>query len=204
MSHPIWSKINLHKMTPAQSHLGRWSGAAICALDNEANFLLLKRSQSVPTHRGQLAFPGGHRQEGEDPAMTATREFVEETGIGPQHLQLIGQLAPVPIARGQVIIPLLARTSFLWREMEGQVLSYREWDVAFSCSLVAMQNQQLWTAAWKSGPSGDHPFYFRSIGRDEAQVLSGTWPWPSGTFPNPCLLWGATAQMIQSLLTIIA
>ena len=40
----------------------------------EPYFLLTRRTEEVPTHKGQIAFPGGRRHEGEELETTALRE----------------------------------------------------------------------------------------------------------------------------------
>lgn len=58
--------------------------------------LFMRRSQIVRTHRGQIAFPGGG-VEPQDPGVvgTALRELHEEMGIGPDDVEVLGQLRPV-------------------------------------------------------------------------------------------------------------
>ncbi|MBE1291324.1 MAG: NUDIX domain-containing protein [Rhodobacteraceae bacterium] len=42
--------------------------------------------------REVLSFPAGHVDPGEDPATTARRELMEETGLAPAHLEPLGSL----------------------------------------------------------------------------------------------------------------
>src|SRR5262249_59539435 len=47
--------------------------------------LLTRRTEDLPTHAGQVAFPGGLVEPGEDdPALTALREAREELGLAPE------------------------------------------------------------------------------------------------------------------------
>lgn len=55
--------------------------------------LVVERSVSLRRHPGQIAFPGGAREEGDrGPAETALREFEEETGISSGSVEIIGVL----------------------------------------------------------------------------------------------------------------
>lgn len=55
------------------------------------SLLLTQRTNEMPTHAGQIAFPGGRRQV-EDPSAiwTALREAQEEVGLDPDLVEVIG------------------------------------------------------------------------------------------------------------------
>lgn len=56
--------------------------------------LLVKRPFTAPTHAGEVAFPGGMREEADtDLAGTALRELAEEVGIGDDDVELLRPLA---------------------------------------------------------------------------------------------------------------
>lgn len=53
--------------------------------------LFTLRTEDVPTHKGQVAFPGGAREaEDADLVATALRETWEELGIAPEHVDVLG------------------------------------------------------------------------------------------------------------------
>lgn len=60
--------------------------------NSEAHVLLTKRTDSVRTHKGQVAFPGGSRDK-YDKSMLATafRETCEETGIKQGDIEILGE-----------------------------------------------------------------------------------------------------------------
>ena len=58
--------------------------------------LFTARSQAVSTHKGQVSFPGGHIEAGEDAAAAAVREAVEECGSGIGPVQVLGLCQTVP------------------------------------------------------------------------------------------------------------
>ncbi len=60
------------------------------------HLIFTRRTEDVPTHKGQISFPGG-RVEPADPdlATTALRETHEELGVPPHQVQLIGRLDDV-------------------------------------------------------------------------------------------------------------
>lgn len=57
------------------------------------HLILTKRTEEVPTHKGQIAFPGGGFEEGDgDLLATALRETQEEIGLEPGAVEIIGTL----------------------------------------------------------------------------------------------------------------
>ncbi len=59
----------------------------------ESCFLLTRRTNTVSTHKGQVSFPGGRREE-EDSSLeeTALRETFEEVGIRSESIEIAGRL----------------------------------------------------------------------------------------------------------------
>jgi len=60
--------------------------------DGEYHVLLTRRTDKVGTHKGQISFPGGKRDEGEDLLSTALREAKEEMGIAEKDVRILGEL----------------------------------------------------------------------------------------------------------------
>ena len=60
--------------------------------NNAPHVLLTKRSQKVATHKGQISFPGGMRDEVDEKIIdTAYRETFEEVGISEEKIEYIGR-----------------------------------------------------------------------------------------------------------------
>ncbi|MEO5739269.1 MAG: CoA pyrophosphatase, partial [Vicinamibacterales bacterium] len=62
------------------------------------------RSEHLPSHKGQVAFPGGKRSGEEELLETALRESAEEIGIVPADVTIIGCLDDVSTMAGQFVI----------------------------------------------------------------------------------------------------
>ena len=60
--------------------------------DGEYHVLLTRRTHSVGSHKGQISFPGGRQDPGEDPLSTALREAEEEMGIQKKDVRILGEL----------------------------------------------------------------------------------------------------------------
>lgn len=59
--------------------------------------VLTARPPSMREHAGQVAFPGGRREEGETFRQTALREANEEVGLDPAQAEVLGALTPLYI-----------------------------------------------------------------------------------------------------------
>ena len=85
------------------------SAAVLLALHPDAAgerilFPLIRRPDSMPQHAGQIALPGGARDETEDAVTCALREASEEIGLAAEEVEIIGKLTPVtiPVSRFRV------------------------------------------------------------------------------------------------------
>lgn len=80
---------------------GRPAAVLILIGDGPAGpeILFVERAATLRTHAGQIAFPGGAADPGDrDVAATAVREAVEETGVDPRGVEIIGALPPAHVA----------------------------------------------------------------------------------------------------------
>ena len=74
----------------------------------DTELLFIVRTASLPTHPGQIAFPGGKR-ETRDATLTETalREAAEEVGIAADAVRILGTLDDVPTPLGFIITPVV-------------------------------------------------------------------------------------------------
>lgn len=54
--------------------------------------LLIRRSEDLSAHPGQISYPGGRREPGETPRRAAVRELREETGLGRDAVEVVGHV----------------------------------------------------------------------------------------------------------------
>ena len=80
------------------------------AVSRDLDVLLLERASTLRSHPGQIAFPGGRLDPDDDgPVAAALREAVEETGLDPSGVDVLGTLETLPLAFSQnLVIPVLA------------------------------------------------------------------------------------------------
>jgi 8-oxo-dGTP pyrophosphatase MutT (NUDIX family) len=71
--------------------------------------LLTRRTEHLANHPGQVSFPGGHMDPGDNtPEDTAIRETEEETGIDRRHIDVVGRLDDYETRTGFSIAPVVA------------------------------------------------------------------------------------------------
>ena len=61
--------------------------------DNDTSIILTIRSETIPSHKGQISFPGGKIEEGETPLEAALREVEEEIGINGNSINVLAQIS---------------------------------------------------------------------------------------------------------------
>ncbi len=102
----------LNGRTRRALHLpGYRSAAVLVGLTDEpeTRVLLTRRSMKLPTHGGQISFPGGRLEVGENATQAALREAWEEVGLNPNQVRVLGELDDVFTPAGFHVTPVLAR-----------------------------------------------------------------------------------------------
>ncbi len=70
--------------------------------------ILTLRSKQMPTHKGEVAFPGGKMDDRDNGAIdTALREAHEEVGLDPVQVDVIGEMDQVVSRYGFLVTPVL-------------------------------------------------------------------------------------------------
>ncbi|MEA2564601.1 MAG: hypothetical protein QOH06_6105 [Acidobacteriota bacterium] len=101
--------------------------------------VLTKRTDDLPTHRGQIAFPGGGRELKEDPWAAALRETEEEIGLDPKRILPLGELDEGETPAGFRVIPCVAAIPFPYETR----VNDREIAEVFSLPLTAFTNPRM-------------------------------------------------------------
>jgi len=154
----------------------------------DARVILTKRPDTMPTHQGEIAFPGGKLDEAVDAdlAAAALREAQEEIGLAPDLVEIVAELDHLFTVQARFtlapFVGLLGGRPELHPD-EREVV--RVFDVALSELLDdAVFRQELWDidgAMLDTAPGRDRPIDFYEI--------------PGET------VWGATARILTAFLT---
>jgi 8-oxo-dGTP pyrophosphatase MutT (NUDIX family) len=150
--------------------------------DDEWHLLFIKRSEHEnDRHSGQVAFAGGRHEESDDSLeMTALREAHEEVGIEPEHVTVLGELNHHYSVSNYEITPIVATVPWPYD------LTLQESEVAatFTIPLSWLANEDNYKLEKRQFDGVEIPVvYFKKY--------------------NNYLLWGATARMTLSLLTLL-
>lgn len=136
--------------------------------------LFTKRPMHMPTHKGDLAFPGGKPHPGDGgPVGTALREAEEEVGIDPTSVRILGHLEPIhTVEYLRYVIPVvgLVEPTPALRPDPSEV------ELVLEPAVEDLADPSTWFFQSWSG----HHVWFREIGAE--------------------VLWGATAMMTRRLL----
>jgi 8-oxo-dGTP pyrophosphatase MutT (NUDIX family) len=129
--------------------------------------LVTKRTDTLPSHRSQIAFPGGGREFKEDPSWAAaTREAYEEIGLNPATVLRLGDLDEGETPAGFRVVPCVGAIPFPFPfKSEPNAAEIAE---VFSLPLSAFTNPKM---------VEERPINFdgpdRFYGRDDRRFLSG-------------------------------
>jgi 8-oxo-dGTP pyrophosphatase MutT (NUDIX family) len=74
----------------------------------ELNLLLTQRTDHLDDHPGQISFPGGRCEPGDDGALhTALRETQEEIGLAADSIAVVGYLQSMAVVTGFAVAPVV-------------------------------------------------------------------------------------------------
>jgi 8-oxo-dGTP pyrophosphatase MutT (NUDIX family) len=138
--------------------------------------LLTRRSDALPHHRGQVAFPGGGRELGEDLWAAALRESEEEIALAPATVLRLGQLDEVGSPAGFRIVPCVGAIPHGFEARP----SPDEIDEVFAVPMSALASPQL--------------------AEDREVVINGKRRTIRIYHVGRHLIWGLTARILQNLL----
>ncbi|HEY3997926.1 MAG TPA: CoA pyrophosphatase [Candidatus Xenobia bacterium] len=95
---------------------GHTSAAVLLPLyeaDGQLHLLLTRRTDTVRDHKGQICFPGGATEiDDADAEATALREALEEVGIRPEGVEILGRLDDLVTHTGFHITPVVGRLTW--------------------------------------------------------------------------------------------
>jgi 8-oxo-dGTP pyrophosphatase MutT (NUDIX family) len=155
---------------------GTTDAAVLVPLYPDLVAVFTERRADLRRHAGEISFPGGRQDHpDEDLRETALREAEEEIGLSPGDVELVGALPPVgTFVTGYRIYPFVGiiRPGHAWTPQESEVAQILEFSLH---DLIA--------------------------GHEMKRLVRKGVPIKTPTYTvDGHLVWGATAQIVQSLL----
>lgn len=141
--------------------------------------LFSRRSELLAAHRGQVAFPGGGVEEGEELAAAAIREAQEEVGIPADRVELIGRLDDVVTNSGFLVAPFVGVIA----EPIEYVLQETEVAEVFEVPVEALLHPDNPEVRYVPFRNRHYPAYFYTYGDYE--------------------IWGLTGRMLKAMLDLV-
>jgi 8-oxo-dGTP pyrophosphatase MutT (NUDIX family) len=149
--------------------------------DGVARLILTRRSTNLPSHQGQVAFPGGKVHTGEAAEAGALREAHEEVGIPPDTVDVVGPLEELATVASQFVLE-----PFVGVLPERPVMVPNPGEVAriFDVAVSDLMEPSVYhEERWDLPGMGDRPMHFFDVA-DET-------------------VWGATARILYDLLVLV-
>lgn len=149
-----------------------------------AHVVLTRRAQHMRNHRGEVSFPGGRQEPGEDLWVTALREAEEEIALDRTAVVHLGELDHLrTVTSRSWIVPYVAEIADPHLVIPRLVPAPDEVEIVRHVGLDELLaddvfHEELWTFGEQT-----RPVYFFEIEGDT--------------------VWGATAAMLRNLLSIL-
>ena len=178
----VAATVSLRPPLPETFPDSRPSAVLIALVDGPdgAEVLLTKRSMALRSHAGEISFPGGRIDHGEDPVTAALREAEEEVGLAPVAAHVVGRLSVLStmVTRSfivPVVATLLVRPVLVPHDHEvARIL----WVPLMELANGATHREERW-----GSPPLEHRMDFFELD-DET-------------------IWGATARILRELLDVV-
>jgi 8-oxo-dGTP pyrophosphatase MutT (NUDIX family) len=161
---------------------GRTDAAVLVPLfmqDGELHAVFTRRRGDLRNHAGEISFPGGRQDPGEDLRTTALREAHEEVGLPAEAVRMVGALRPTPtIVTNYAIYPFvgLIEAGHPWKPSATEVAEVLE------LSLPALR-----------------------AGYGQRRLIRRGVPFRTDTYVvDDAMVWGATARIVGDLLERLA
>jgi 8-oxo-dGTP pyrophosphatase MutT (NUDIX family) len=151
-------------------HLKR-AAVLIPLVPNDRGWSLLfsLRSVNLAAHSGQISFPGGGVEPGEDLEAAAIREAHEEVGIAAERVEMIGRLDDLVTHSGFLVAPFAAVID----QRVDYVLQSSEVDEVFEVPIEALLSPQQAEVRYVTFRNKRYPAYYYRYERHEIWGLTG-------------------------------
>lgn len=85
--------------------------------EGQYHIVFIRRTETVTEHKGQISFPGGSRETGDNTLLdTALRESQEEIGLSPDDIEVIGELDDeITTTSNYIVTPFVATIPWPYR-----------------------------------------------------------------------------------------
>jgi 8-oxo-dGTP pyrophosphatase MutT (NUDIX family) len=163
--------------------------------------LFTRRTETVPHHKGEISFPGGGREPGEDAAAAALREAEEEVGLRPSAVEVVGLLDDLPSIARYVVTPVVAAVREPPSAFEAAAFEVLEPFEIPLARLVdpAVRSASLWDPARLPAEAAVAVAASR-LAFEDVDPETGHWRVWSFHADESRVVWGLTARILADLV----
>lgn len=192
---PTWSPELFRDVVSADAPPLRPAAVLIALLPRPdgLQLLLTQRRDDLPTHAGQISFPGGGRDARDADALhTALREAEEEIGLAPALVEPLGTMPDYTTITGYAVTPVVALVApeARLRADPREVAEIFEVPLAF---LMDPSHHEL--RSWDPGTGRPG-----TAAGPRRSFYAMPWTSPQG---RTRFIWGATAAMIRNVYRLL-
>ncbi|HIE16642.1 MAG TPA: CoA pyrophosphatase [Dehalococcoidia bacterium] len=148
--------------------------------EGEYHLLFTKRSDRLPSHKGQVSFPGGAYSEVDSSLLeTALRESWEEIGVRAEDVEILGELDDTPTTTSSFnISPFVGLIPYPYQF----VINRDEIDAIFDVPISVLLNKDNW--------------------KEERHIFNGEAVVDYSCEYQGWVIWGATARIVRQFLEV--
>jgi 8-oxo-dGTP pyrophosphatase MutT (NUDIX family) len=174
---------------------------AVLARPEGPTLLFTRRTEQVPHHKGEISFPGGGREPGEDAVAAALREAEEEVGLAPSAVEVVGALDDLPSIARYVVTPVVAAVREPPAAFAPAAFEVLEpFELALARLLdPAIRHASLWDPA-RLPPEAAAAVAASRIAFEDVDPATGHWRVWSFHADASRVVWGLTARILADLV----
>ena len=148
--------------------------------DDKSHILFTKRTEDLEHHKGQISFPGGAYDEGDETLMaTALRECYEEVGIKSEDVEILGELDDTVTTTRFIISPFVGFIPYPYKFN----INANETDELIEVPIQALLDEKIY--------------------REELMIREGKPCQVCFYHYNSHVIWGATAGILKQFLDLV-
>ncbi|NHJ33545.1 MAG: CoA pyrophosphatase [Asgard group archaeon] len=179
----IKSKISSHNPIHLPDD-GSVRGAVVIPIfckDDQIYVLFTKRTEDLPTHKGQISFPGGRKEDQDESLLScALRETYEEIGLSHSKLEVWGELNQIKTHTSNFLLSVYVCLIHYPFKL---IANEKEVEEIIEVPLEELLDEKKWTNKDFNVEKATHKVWFFDF--------------------QSKIIWGATAEIVRQFISLL-